>query len=334
MKNIFLIILCLFQTQLFAAEVNVYSARKEALIKPLFNQFTDETGIKVNLVSGNADTLIKRLEVEGKNTPADVLLTVDVGRLLRAKDQGLFQAIDSEILINSIPEHYRDSDNQWYGLSLRSRVVVYAPDRVDESELTGYQGLADPKWKNRICVRSSSNVYNQSLVAAMIANEGLEVTEKWAAGLVRNFARKPKGGDRDQIKAVAAGVCDLAIVNTYYLAGMLRSSQDSEIEAAKKVKLFWPDQNGRGAHMNISGAGVLKPAKHKQEAIQLLEFLVSDEAQKWYAETNHEFSINPDIESSSVLNSWGEFKADKLDLNLLGKYNKDAVLLMDRVGWK
>lgn len=334
MKKSIIIFILLFQQQLIAAEVNVYSARNEALIKPLMDQFTEETGVKVNLVTGKADTLLKRLEVEGKNTPADILITVDVARLIRAKDKALFQQIDSDLLNKVIPEYYRDADNHWFGLSLRSRVIIYAPDRVNEDELSSYANLADNKWKGRVCVRSSSNVYNQSLVAAMIANDGLEKTEAWAAGLVKNFARSPKGGDRDQIKAVAAGVCDVALVNNYYLAGMLESSQETEITAARKIKLFWPDQSGRGAHMNVSGAGILQPAKHKKEAIQLIEFLVSDYAQQWYADTNHEYSINPEIESSSILKSWGDFKADNLNLSLLGKYNTEAVMLMDRVGWK
>ncbi len=334
MNKLLFICLLLVQQLSFAAEVNVYSARKEALIKPLLDRFTEETSIEVNLVTGKADTLLKRLEVEGKNSPADLLLTVDVARLIRGKDKGLFQAINSSILEQTIPESYRDATNQWFGLSLRSRVIVYSPDRVNKSDLDSYIDLADEKWKNRICVRSSSNVYNQSMVAAMIANYGIEKTERWAKGLVNNFARSPKGGDRDQIKAVAAGVCDVALVNNYYLAGMLESSQKSEVVAANKIKLFWPSQDGRGAHMNVSGAGVLKPAKHKKEAIQLLEFLVSDYAQQWYADTNHEYSINPNIESNSVLKSWGKFKADDLNLGLLGKHNTDAVLLMDRVGWK
>jgi len=237
-------------------------------------------------------------------------------------------------LEKAIPEYYRDADKQWFGLSLRSRVIVYAPDRVKKEELSSYENLADSKWKNRICIRSSSNVYNQSLVASMIANDGVEKTEAWATALVKNFARTPKGGDRDQIKAVAAGVCDIAIVNNYYLAGMLESSQKNEVAAANKIRLFWPNQDGRGAHINISGAGILKPAKHKKEAIQLLEYLVSDKAQQWYADMNYEYSINPDIESNSILKSWGKFKADNLNLNLLGKYNAEAVLLMDRAGWK
>ena len=334
MKKFILISLLFLQQSVYAAEVNVYSARKEALVKPLLDRFTSVTGIKVNLVTGKADTLLKRLEVEGKNTPADMLLTVDVARLIRAKEKGLFQPIESDFLNNTIPDYYRDEDKQWFGLSLRSRVIVYAPERVKESELSTYADLADSKWKNRICIRSSSNVYNQSLVASMVANDGVEKTEAWAKDLVENFARKPKGGDRDQIKAVAAGQCDVAIVNTYYLAGMLTSSQQREVDAAKKIKLFWPDQDGRGTHMNISGAGILKPAKHKKEAIQLLEFLLSNESQQWYAETNHEYAINMDIESSAVLKVWGKFKADNINLSLLGKYNAEAVLLMDRAGWK
>ncbi len=333
--NKFILITILFVQQFsYAAEVNIYSARKEALIKPLLDEFTEQTGIHVNLVTGEADTLLKRLEVEAKNTPADILLTVDVARLIRAKDLELFQSIDSEVLEKGIPEHYRDSDKQWFGLSLRSRVIIYAPDRVKEEELSSYENLANSKWKNRVCVRSSSNAYNQSLVAAMVANDGVEKTEAWAAALVKNFARDPKGGDRDQIKAVAAGVCDVALVNTYYLAGMLVSSQEDEVAAANKIKLFWPDQDGRGAHMNVSGAGILKPAKHKKEAIQLLEYLANDKAQHWYAEANHEYPINSNIESSAILKSWGKFKADNLNLNLLGKYNTEAVLLMDRAGWK
>jgi iron(III) transport system substrate-binding protein len=334
MKKFILISVLFLQQSVYAAEVNVYSARKEALVKPLLDRFTSETGIKVNLVTGKADTLLKRLEVEGKNTPADMLLTVDVARLIRAKEKGLFQPVESDVLNNTIPDYYRDEDKQWFGLSLRSRVIVYAPERVKESELSTYADLADSKWKNRICIRSSSNVYNQSLVASMVANDGVEKTEAWAKDLVENFARKPKGGDRDQIKAVAAGQCDVAIVNTYYLAGMLTSSQQREVDAAKKIKLFWPDQDGRGTHMNISGAGILKPAKHKKEAIQLLEFLLSNESQQWYAETNHEYAINMDIESSAVLKVWGKFKADNINLSLLGKYNAEAVLLMDRAGWK
>lgn len=334
MKKYLLILLILCQSSVFATEVNVYSARKQNLIKPMLDRFSQETGIEVNLVTGKADTLIKRLEVEGRNSPADMLLTVDVARLTRTKDLGLLQGIDSDLLNNNIPENYRDADGQWYGLSLRSRVIVFAPERVDSGQLSSYEDLADAKWKNRVCVRSSSNVYNQSLVASMIASDGVEATEAWVNGLVDNFARKPKGGDRDQIKAVAAGVCDVALVNSYYIAGMLTSDQPAEVEAVNKVALFWPNQSSRGAHMNISGAGILKHAPHRETAVQLLEFLAGDEAQLWYAETNHEYPVKEGIEISPTLASWGEFKADDLNLNQLGKYNTAAVLLMDRAGWK
>lgn len=334
MKTTLCILLLLFQASATAAEVNVYSARKENLIKPLLDRFTEQTGIEVNLVTGKADTLIKRLEVEGRNSPADLLITVDVARLFRTKELELFAAVDSPLLNETVPAYYRDADKQWFGLSLRSRVIVYAPERVDEGQLSDYEGLSDPRWKKRICVRSSSNVYNQSLVAALIAHRGVEATERWAKGLVANFARKPKGGDRDQIKAVAAGQCDIALINTYYLAGMLVSDQPDEAAIAAKVTLFWPNQAGRGTHMNISGAGVLKHAPHKAEAIRLLEFLVSDESQRWYAETNHEYPVKAGVAVSDTLQGWGEYKADKLDLNLLGEHNTEAVLLMDRAGWK
>ncbi len=324
----------IFQQLVNAAEVNVYSARKEALIKPLLNNFSEKTGIKVNLITSKADTFIKRLEIEGQNTPADILLTVDAARLVRAKEKGLLQEINSEVLSKVIPKSLRDKNNYWFGLSVRSRVIVFAPDRVEIKNLINYIDLSNPKWKGRICIRSSSNIYNQSLVASMIAHYGVEETEIWAKGLVANFARQPKGGDRDQIKAVATGVCDIALVNNYYLAGMLDSSQDNEVAAAMKVKLFWPGQNGNGAHVNISGAGVTKYSKNKDEAMQLLEYLVTNEAQEWYSNVNYEYPVNAKIKNTGVLKKWGSFISDDINLGLLGKYNGDAVLLMDRVGWK
>ncbi|MEM7027692.1 MAG: Fe(3+) ABC transporter substrate-binding protein [Pseudomonadota bacterium] len=317
-----------------AAEVNVYSARKEQLIKPLLDRFTEETGIKVNLVTAKADTLIKRLEIEGRNSPADVLITVDVARLLRTKNEGLFQTLESELLSDTIPAQYRDPENTWFGLSLRSRVIVYSPDRVDVNNLSSYENLVEANWQGRICIRSSSNVYNQSLVASLVANNGEAATAEWAKGMVKNFAREPKGGDRDQIKAVVAGVCDIAVVNTYYLGAMLESDQEDQSNIAKQVKLFWPNQSDRGTHMNVSGAGVLSAAPNKESAIKLVEFLVSDESQAWYAKINHEYPVKSGITISDTLTSWGEFKADPLSLDELGKNNKPAVLLMDRAGWK
>jgi len=319
-------------------EVNLYSARKEALIKPLLERFTKETGIEVNLVTGKADALLQRLKTEGRNSPADVLLTVDAGNLHRAKEAGLTQSFESEAVADAVPAQYRDPEGHWTGLSLRARPIMYVKDEVDPSELSTYEALADPKWKGRICIRSSSNVYNQSLVASMIAADGTETTQEWAEGIVENMARPPKGGDRDQIKAAAAGQCDIAIANTYYLAGMLKSDDSSEKEPAEKVAIFWPNQpgagDGRGTHVNVSGATVTAASENTDAAVQLIEFLVSPEAQAWYAEVNGEYPVREGVEISPVLAEWGEFKADDLDLVRLGELNSAALMLMDRAGWK
>ena len=318
----------------FAAEVNIYSARQEALIKPLLDKFTGRTGIRVNLVTGEADALIKRLEIEGANSPADLLLTVDVARLHRAKVQNLLAPVSSDILEAAIPPAYRDREGYWYGLSLRSRVIVYAKDRVMPEQLSTYEALADPRWKGRLCVRSSSNVYNQSLVASLIAHHGAEQAEAWARGLVENFARPPQGGDRDQILAVAVRQCDLALINTYYLGGMLHSELQAEREAAAQAALFWPNQDDRGAHVNISGVALTRSAGHTAEAVRLMEYLAGDEAQNWYGEQNHEYPVKPGVAVSATLMEWGAFKADDLNLDQLGQYNAEAVRLMDRAGWK
>ncbi|MCW8825797.1 MAG: extracellular solute-binding protein, partial [Gammaproteobacteria bacterium] len=234
-------------------ELNLYSARKEALIKPLLDQFTQETGIKVNLVTGKADALLQRLKSEGRNSPADLLLTTDAGRLSRAKEAGLLQPITSEILSKEIPQHYRDPEGYWFGLSVRARPIIYSVERTDPAHLSSYEALSDPEWKQRICIRSSGNIYNQSLIASMIEADGMERTEQWANGLVTNFAKPPQGGDRDQIKAVASGRCDVAIANSYYYGMMVNSKKESERQAALKTAIFWPNQNGRGTHVNISG---------------------------------------------------------------------------------
>ncbi len=317
-----------------ADEVNLYSARKEKLIKPLLDKFTAATNIKVNLLTGKADALLKRMESEGKNTPADILITVDAGRLHRAKMMGLLQTIESETLNKAVPAHLRDKEGQWYGLSLRARPIMYAKGRINESQLFNYEDLAHPKWKGTICVRGSGNIYNQSLVASMIAANGEEKTEAWAKGLVKNFARSPKGGDRDQIKAVAAGQCDIAIANTYYLGKMLKGKDKDQRRAAKMVSVFWPNQENRGAHVNVSGAGITTAAKNKENAIKLLEFLVNDESQAWYAKVNHEYPIRKDVVTSKLLKKLGDFKADQINLTLLGENNPLAVKIMDRAGWK
>jgi iron(III) transport system substrate-binding protein len=316
------------------AEVNLYSARKENLIKPLLDRFTTETGIKVNLITGKADALLHRLQREGRNTPADLLITTDAGRLHRAKDAGVTQAVTSEVLQSRIPMQYRDPQGHWFGLTLRARPILYVKQRVDPKTLSSYEALTDPEWKGRICIRSSDNIYNQSLVASMIAAGGVEATEMWAKGFVPQFARKPKGGDRDQILAAAAGQCDLAIANTYYLAGMLNSKDDRQRQAAEQMGVFWPNQEGRGTHVNISGAAVIKSARHPEAALKLLEFLVNAESQAWYAEINGEYPVLEDVPPSELLASWGEFKKDGLNLGQLGRFNPEAVRIMDRAGWK
>ncbi|PCK01951.1 MAG: Fe(3+) ABC transporter substrate-binding protein [Alteromonadaceae bacterium] len=322
------------QTHADQAEVNVYSARKEALIKPLLDKFTEKTGTKVNLVTSKGDALLTRLKAEGKNSPADVLITTDVGRLYRAKRAGVLQSVNIPEIESRIAAQYRDSEGFWYGLSLRSRVIVYAPERVKASELSSYTALANKHWHKRVCIRSSSNIYNQSLVASMIAHNGVAKTDTWLKQFVANFAQPPRGGDRDQIKAVVAGMCDVAVVNSYYLGAMLNSKDQKQVDIANKVKLFWPDQKGHGAHMNISGIAVTKAAKNKQQAIALITFLSSAQSQQWYGAVNNEYPVVSGVKISDTLKSWGTFKADTLAVEKLGDKNNEAVKAMDRAGWK
>ncbi len=320
-------------TPALSDEVNLYSSRQESLIRPILDEFEKDTGIKVNVVFAKEGTL-ERLKAEGDNSPADAILTVDISRLAAHKEAGVLQPISSDVLDKNIPEHFRDPDGEWYGLSARSRVIFYAKDRVDPSELSTYEDLADPKWKNRICVRSSSNAYNQSLLAAMIVHDGAEAAEKWANGIKDNLARKPQGGDRDQLKAVAAGECDIAIVNTYYYGGLQNSKDPEEVAVTEKVALFWPNQDGRGAHVNVSGAGVTKSAKNKDAAIRLIEYLSEDKAQEFYASTNYEFPVKADVELDETVAGWGEFKMDEVSLGKVADAQAEAVKIFDRAGWR
>ncbi|MEW5728953.1 MAG: Fe(3+) ABC transporter substrate-binding protein [Pseudomonadota bacterium] len=317
-----------------AAEVNVYSGRKDHLIKPALDDFTKATGIKVNLLSAGDDQLIDRLKTEGANSPADVFVTADVARLHMARVAGLLQPAPSKTVEANVPANFRDPQGYWTGLSARARVIFYAKDRVKPSELSTMEELADPKWKGRVCIRSSSNVYNQSLLAEMIAVHGPDKAEAWAKGIVANMARKPQGGDTDQIKAVAAGQCDVAVGNTYYYGGLQASAKAEDREVAAKVGLFFPNQSGRGAHMNISGAGVTASSKNKAEAVKLIEYLSSPQAQKFYAEVNHEFPVNPAVKPSALVASWGAFKANDISVAMLGENNAQAVRVFDRVGWR
>jgi iron(III) transport system substrate-binding protein len=318
-----------------SSEVNVYSYRKEALIKPVLDQFSKQTGIKVNLVTGKADALFTRLQAEGQDSPADILVTTDAGRLHRAKDAGLLQSIESKTLIERIPAHLRDPDNQWYGLSSRARVVFYNKEKVSADELSSYEDLANEKWRGRICIRSSSNIYNQSLMASLIAHNGEEKALAWAKGVVANMARPPKGNDRGQMSGAAIGECDIAIANTYYFGKWLASTDAQDQEYASKVAVFYPNQTGRGAHINVSGAGLVKYSKNKANAIQLLEFLANTESQTFYAQANHEYPVVEGTPVSDIVKSWGyPFKADQLNLDTLGQLNANAVKLFDKAGWE
>ncbi|MCC5854362.1 MAG: Fe(3+) ABC transporter substrate-binding protein [Idiomarina sp.] len=317
-----------------ADTVNLYSSRNESLIKPLLDEFTAETGIRVNLLTGSGDGLLSRLQSEGRNSPADLFLTVDAGALHRAKSAGLFQPVFSSSLDSAIPSQLRDTDREWFGLSMRARPIFYARNRVDPTELSNYLDLADERWRGRICVRSSDNVYNQSLVAAMIAHHGEEETEAWARGLVANFARNPVGGDRDQLHAVASGQCDVALANTYYYGAMAVSENATNLETVRQVGIFWPAQQEEGVHINVSGIGLLRYANNPESAIQLIEFLASERSQAWYAEANQEYPVREGATLSSELESWGAFQADTLPMSTLGENNAVAVRLMNRAGWR
>lgn len=318
----------------FAAEVNVYSARQDALIAPLLEQFEEATGIEVNLITGKAEELLTRIKAEGAATPADLLITVDAGNLHRAKEAGVLRSIDSTLLYSRVPSQWIDPDKQWIGLTVRARPIFYAKDRVDPSRLSTYEALTDAQWKGRVCIRSSGNIYNQSLVASMIEANGEAATEEWARGLVSNFARKPAGGDTDQLRAVAAGQCDIAIANTYYFGRLLDSNKPADQSVTESVAVFWPNQNDRGSHVNISGAGFVKYSKKQTEAMQLLEFMVSDAAQAYYAEINHEYPVVESAPLSPTIQALGTYKADSMNLGVLGTNNMRAVKVMDRAGWQ
>lgn len=314
--------------------VNVYTHRHYSSDQELFDLFEKNTGIQVNVINASADELIQKMKIEGAHSPADVLITVDAGRLTRAKQLNLLQPINSDILNKIVASHLRDPENFWFGLTKRARIIVYAKDRMDVTALSTYEDLAEEKWKGKILIRSSDNIYNQSLLASLIVNDGEAEAKKWAEGIVSNMARAPKGNDRDQVKAVVAGEGDVAVVNTYYIGNMLNSDSPEEVKAAEAIGVFFPNQEGRGAHINISGAGVARHAPNKENAIKLIEFLISKEAQEIFANTNYEYPVNPDVQPAELLQSWGEFKEDSMLLSKLGENNKNAVIIFDEASWK
>ena len=314
--------------------INLYSSRHYDTDQALYESFTEKTGLKVNLIEGKGDELIERIKSEGANSPADVFITVDAGRLGRAEEAGILQPISSSTLDSNIPASLRSPEKLWFGFSKRARVIMYNKDKVKASELSTYEDLATDKWKGKIVIRSSSNIYNQSLVASLIEIHGMSDAESWAKGFVSNFARPPEGNDTAQIKAVAAGIGDIGIANSYYLARLRKSDKAEDKAVAEKVGMFFPNQDGRGTHINISGGGVVKTAPNKEGAIKFLEHLTSPEAQKIFSEGNNEYPVVSGVPVPSVLKTFGDFKTDAVNVAVYGKLNADAIKLMDRVGWK
>lgn len=314
--------------------VNVYTHRHYKADDELFSRFTEETGIKVNIVNASADELIQRLETEGKDSKADILITVDAGRLYRAQEKDLLQPISSKILETNIPSKFREEKGHWFGMTYRARIIAYSKERVNPENLKNYEDLILPEWKGKILTRSSENIYNQSLLASIIEANGHDKAVEWAKGMVENMARSPKGSDRDQVKAVASGEGDIAVVNTYYIGLLLNDENEEERKAGESVGIIFPNQDNRGTHINISGIGVTKFAPHKENAIKLIEFLSGMEAQQTLANLNYEYPINPDAKKAAILRTWGDFKADPVELKKLGENNSEAVKIFDEVGWK
>lgn len=314
--------------------LNLYSSRHYQTDEALYANFTKKTGIRVNRIEANEDALLERLRNEGARSPADVLVTVDAGRLWRAEQMGLFQPVRSKVLEERIPGELRQPDGLWFAFSVRARPIFYAKGKVNPADIRDYEDLADPKWKGKVCVRSSSNMYNLSLMSSMIAGVGPVKAEEWARNVVANFARAPKGGDTDQIKAVASGECQVAIANTYYYVRLAKSTKPEEKAIAEKVGVVFPNQAGRGTHVNISGAGVLKHAPNRDAAVRFLEYLASDEAQSYFADGNNEYPAVPSIKANAALQSLGAFKKDSLNVSLLGRNQAAAQQAYDRAGWK
>lgn len=338
-------IIYLFTVVLFAScmqskkesnEINIYSQRHYNVDEVQYKNFEKLTGIKVNVTKANADQLIQRMKNEGNNSPADLFITVDVGKLWQGGDMGLFQKFDDKSVFKNIDPQLLDKNGYWVPVTYRSRVIVYSNERVDKEDLSTYEDLSNEKWRGKLLVRSSSNAYNQALMSSLVENLGTENTTKWSEGVVSNFARDPKGSDRDQVKAIAAGQGDIAIVNSYYIGLLLSSQKEEEISAGNAVSVFFPNQgeNERGAHINISGLALTKNAPNRENAIKLIQYLTSAEAQKIYVSNSFEYSVNPDVKPDEIVQAWGEFKKDPVDLNSLGTNRSEAIRIFDKTGWK
>lgn len=314
--------------QVLADEIVVYSARKEHLIKPLFDQYEKETGTKIKYITDKAGPLLQRLKAEGKRSPADMLMTVDAGNLWHAAEEGVLSPVQSSALDSTVPKHLRDPEGRWFGLSVRARTIIYNTDTVKPSDFTTYEDLASEKWKGRLCLRTSKKVYNQSLVAMMISRYGEEKTEEIVKGWVANLAMPPFSNDTKTMEAVAAGQCDAAIVNTYYFGRLQKKNPDINLA------LFWPNQDSSGVHVNVSGAGITANAPNRDAAVKLLEWLASDQAQGLFAELNMEYPVNSTVPVADLVSQWGDFKADDINLAEAGRLQADAVKLMDRAGYR
>jgi iron(III) transport system substrate-binding protein len=317
-----------------AGEVNVYSYRQEFLIRPFLDAFERETGITVNVVFAK-EGVLERIKAEGENTPADLVLTVDIGRLKAHKDAGVLQPLRSDVLEGRIPAKFRDPDGEWFGLSVRSRVLYVSKERVAPGAIARYEDLAEPAWRGKVCARSGNHPYNVALVASMLAHRGEAATRVWLDGLVANFARPPQGNDRAQVKAIMEGVCDVAIGNNYYMGHMMTNEkQPEQKEWAASARILFPNQEDRGAHVNVSGVGLVKWSKNKDNAIKLIEFLSSDFAQEMYAKVNFEYPVKDGVRWGELNEAWGRFKADDLSVGRIGELSLAAQKLVDEAGWQ
>lgn len=321
-----------------AGVVNVYSARHYPSDQTLFDMFTQETGIAVNAIQGVAEELMQRQQMEGDSSPADVLITVDAGNLWRAENAGLLQPVHSEVLDNVVPAHLRHPENLWFSFSSRARVILRDKNKVQDGDIPTYEELADPKWRGKVLITTSNSIYNQSLLASIIAADGAEAAEAWAKGLVANLARKPEGADTEQALALAAGVGELAVSNSYYFGRLLGQGEETR-KKLEHIGIVFPNQagagsSGRGTHINVSGGGVAAYAPNKENAVRFLEFLVSPEAQKVFADANYEFPVRAGVAPIDIVAAWGSFKSDPVNVSALGKNNAEAVRIMDRAGWR
>jgi len=324
------LILTLFTSSAFSNEVNVYSYRQPFLIQPIFDAFTRESGIDVNVVFAKKG-LSERLVREGKNSPADLVFTVDIGRLIDVVNKDVVQSVDSAILTKNIPSQYRDPEGKWFGLTTRTRSIYVSKERAKLGDIQSYEDLSKPEWKGRICTRSGKHPYNLALIASMIAHHGEEKSTEWLKGVKANLARKPQGNDRAQVKAIKEGVCDLSLGNNYYYGKMINNPDQTEW--ANAVHITFPNQNNRGTHVNISGMALTNSAPNKKNAVKLMEFLSEKLAQKMYSEQNYEYPVNPSVEPSGLLQSWGSFKSDILPLSDIAALRKQAAKLVDQIGF-